>query len=282
MKRKFLVLLTVFSLILGGNLFAQTVNARQLDEAINSGNVTFVSANGAGNINSVTGRLRNNTANEIMINVVINNGMYLANSGRGQNMLAQAVYQEGFQYYSSGTTRYIRLPANNTTNIVFSALCANRALDTPALNHSFSLASMPANLRTMSTSLSTYYAANFGRNIFSVIQLALWRNQGENVLDIINTINFTFDDWQASSALLGITDPPPVNIVSGTYSYSSMYTLTITGSSFTMNWGGTNYTGTYFVIGNNLALQATNGTLFGFLVNSPTELMDADRDIWRR
>ena len=279
MKKKNIILIALLVLIMGGQVFGQTVNTRQLDEVMNNGNVNLVSANGTGNIGSVAGRLRNNTASDILVNININNGLYLANSGPGQNMLVHAVYNGDSTYNVSGAARFIRLPANSTSNVVFSALCANRTLPTPQQDHSFTLASMPSDLQRVSSTLSRYNATNSNRN-FTAMQLALWRSQGNSALDIMENYSFTQEDWNASSNILGIVE---VNYaLSGTYAYNHMYSFSISESSFSLNWGGTIYTGAYSRISNVLLLQPSGRRPFIFLVNNSNELMDMEDDIWRR
>jgi len=281
--KKFIMVFS-FLLLFGSHIFGQTVNARQLSEVFSNGNVTLISANGTGSISSVNGRLRNNTANEIQINVFVNNGIYLSNSGAGQNMLVLAIVLGDGVYYTSGTTKYIKLPANATTNIRFNAYCTNRDKDTPLENESFTSVSMPSDLQSISSKLSSYYVANFGKNITKPVQLALWRAQGESVADIAGVIGFTEDEWKTSSGILGVIDPPSVLFIPGTYSYSSKYAVTFSGNNFVMVWENRTYNGTYITIANTLILQASSED-FGtrvFTVYSSTAIQDKDGDLWSR
>jgi len=285
MRFKCSILFSFLSFFFISQLFGQTVNARQLDEALASGNVTLVSANGTGSASgySVNGRLRNNTQNEILINVLLNNGLYLSNSGNGQNMLALSILLEGLRYSTSGMTRYISLPANATTNIVFGAYCANREKDTPKTYETFTRTNMPASLQSLAVRLSNYYAINYINETGPSIQLALWRGQGETLVNIAGIYNFTLENWSASSNILGLPVIPPRPVASGTYSYSSSYTVTITADGFTMNWGGQTYRGVYIVVEDVLILKPVMGDsgLFAFtIVNNG--LQDDEGDLWRR
>jgi len=284
MRNKVIILFSLLSFCFTSQLFGQTVNARQLDEALSSGNVTLTSANGSNYISSVNGRLRNNTANEILINIFINNGVYFSNSGVGQNMLAVAVLFEDSSNDRSGTTRYVSLPANAVTNVRFVTFCTNREKDTPKTHESFTRAGMPSGLQSISQRLSRYYADNFGRDVFSTIQLAVWRHQGETAAEIADVYYFTEDDWAASSGILGVADSPTIR-ASGTYSYSSDYTVILTDGNFSMTWGDLEYSGTYITIGNTLILWADWGDYTGtdiFTVNSVNAIQDEDGDTWRR
>jgi len=263
-------------------LFGQAVNVRDFNEALTSGNVTLESANGTGYISTVTGRLRNNTRNEIQINVSITNGLYFVNSGAGQNMIAVAVYLEGNRFYRSGTIRYIILPANTTTNIIFVSLCADREKDAPKTNELLIRTNMPSNLQSIATRLSNYYAANYGTAVNEPIQLALWREQRESISDIAAIYNFTAEDWTTSSNILGLPPPPIDPIPAGTYSYSSRYSVTINGNNFTMNWEDSIYRGTYIRIDNAIILKATSGDYKGVFTIVNNGIQDRDGDLWRR
>ena len=280
MRFRYIMLFSLFLFCFGNRLFGQTVNARQLDDAISSGNVTIVSANGTGYITTVSGRLRNNTANEIQINVIINNGVYFSNSGSGQNMLALAILMANNEYYSSGTTKYIILPANATENITFKAYCTDRAKDAPKQNETLTRNNMPAGLRSIAAKLSNYHAENFDKDTGRIIQLALWREQRESIADIASIFDFSEKEWSDSSYILGVSDVH-ARVVPGTYSYNSSYTVGITGDGFAMSWEGNTYRGTYMVIGNTLILKSTEGKKFIFtIVNNA--IQDREGDNWPR
>jgi hypothetical protein len=140
---------------------------------------------------------------------------------------------------------------------------------------------MPSGLQSLATRLSNYFVANFDSHITIPVQLALWRGQGETIADILSTFDLTEEDWAVSSTILGMPNETPVRIVPGTYSYSSRYTVTITDTNFTMNYGGRNYSGNYMVIGNILVLKTTSAGSFVFTVVN-NALRDREGDLWRR
>jgi hypothetical protein len=103
--RKDLMIISSLLFVFSAALFGQTgsVPPRQLGEAISTGDVTLAAnGNGGSSGSAVTGNLKNNTTNEIRINVILSNGLYLLNSGSGQNMVATQIFLSNGGIYSIG------------------------------------------------------------------------------------------------------------------------------------------------------------------------------------
>jgi len=186
------------------NLNAQlNQGIRQLSEVLSNGNVTLTAnGNGSSSGPSINGRLRNNTSSEIRINVIITDGLYLRNSGIGQNMIATQVYLGSFEYYASGSQYYINLRPNMETSIVFIAYCANFERNNPSRQESFTTAPTPPDFQAISSRISRYMADNFDDDETTAVQLALWRSQGKSRTEIARTFDFDDYDWNLSAAIM--------------------------------------------------------------------------------
>jgi len=209
MKKKCFMVIAVL-LFFGSvttEVFGQTVSLRirQLSEAVSSGNVTLsAQGNGSSSGNAVDGVLRNNTPNKIRINVNLSGGIYLSNSGSGQNMIATQIFlSDGGYYIESGTQgKYIELSPKINTKISFNAYCADFDLENPSMFETFSHVSMPFGLQSIAAKISRYEEENFGGDLTVSIQLALWRSQGLNRRKIEEKFDFTNDDWEIATKIL--------------------------------------------------------------------------------
>ena len=209
MKQKFFWFIAVL-LFFGSvstELFGQSasIRTRQLGEALISGDVTLTArGNGVSSGNAVLGTLRNNTPNRIRINVILTGGLYLSNSGSGQNMIAiKIVLSNGKYYTESGSSgKFIELSPNADTQIRFSAYCADFERENPSAAETFSSISMPSGLQSISSKISRYEADHPGENLVVPIQLALWREQGWNLKSITEKFDFTNADWAIATRIL--------------------------------------------------------------------------------
>lgn len=204
--RKFLVFIVMFALFTFGT-FGQSSGPGvvQLRDVLNNGTVTLTaSGNGDSSGFAVDGYLKNNTANKINISVIIQNGIYLKNSGRGQNMIAIQVFSSDGGYYSDGKNYFIILPSQGTVDIVFNAYCADFDLDNPSAGESFSAVSIPAGIAGIASKMSRYAADNFDSDLDATIamQLALWRIQGNTRAEISKKFNFDNKDWDLSTVIM--------------------------------------------------------------------------------
>lgn len=192
-------------LIFSTELFGQvgSIIPRQLSEAISSGDVTLTAnGNGGSSGSAVTGNLRNNKSNEIRINVILSNGLYLSNSGSGQNMVATQIFLSNGGYTASGTNKFIRLSPNTDTQIMFLAFCADFERDNPTPTQIFKSADMPSGIQTISSKISIYMADKFGENLTIPIQLALWRSQGQSRSAIFKKFDFDDSDWEIATRII--------------------------------------------------------------------------------
>jgi len=176
----------------------------ELGEAF-SGGLVSLAANGTGSSTGsvVAGSIRNNTPNEIHINVILPGGLYLQNSGPGQNMVATQVFLAGGEYIDAGKTRYISLSPNTETKIIFWAFCADFERDNPAVTETFSIVPMPPAFKPIASKISSFMADNFFDDEIDIpVQLALWRSQGVGRLAIAGKFEFTDFDWEASAVIM--------------------------------------------------------------------------------
>jgi hypothetical protein len=191
----------VFSTELFGQ--ADSIIPRQLSEAISGGDVTLIAnGNGGSSGAAVTGNLRNNKPNEIWIDVILSDGLYLRNSGSGQNMVATQIFLSDGGYTASGTNKFIRLSPNTNVQIMFLAFCADFERDNPSSSQIFSSAAMPSDIQTISSKISRYMADKFDDDLTIPIQLALWRSQGQSRSDIFEKFDFDDSDWEIATGII--------------------------------------------------------------------------------
>ena len=194
-------------LLFATNAFGQSLSpgVRQLAELLDNGSVTLTATgNGDSSGFAVDGYLKNNTANRITVNVNIENGIYLKNSGKGQNMLAIQVFQSDGRYNSDGKNYFIVLPAGAAIAIVFNAFCADYNLDNPSPGQTFSVVPVPQSIKDIAARISKHASDNLRSGIdFTVAtQLALWRTQGNTRSDISKKFTFYDEDWDASTLIM--------------------------------------------------------------------------------
>jgi len=183
MRKKILLFIAVL-LFLGSistEIFGQSnqVRIRQLGDELSNGNVTLsANGNGSSSGNAVLGTLRNNMPDKIRINVSLSGGVYLSNSGPGQNMIATQIFLSDGRYYreSGSNSKFIELLPNLNTQITFKAYCADFERDNPSDKETFNNISMPSGFQSISLKISKYQNDNFGVDLVVPIQLALWRS----------------------------------------------------------------------------------------------------------
>ncbi|MDR1654623.1 MAG: hypothetical protein LBR96_01395 [Treponema sp.] len=203
--RKHVMIISFLFFVFSMELFGQAdfITPRQLSEAISSGDVTLTAnGNGSSSGSAVIGTLKNNKSNEIFINVVLNDGIYLRNSGSGQNMVAAQVFLSNGVYTTLRTNKFIRLSPNANTQIMFLAFCADFERDNPAATEFFSYAAMPSGIQTISSKISRYMADKFDEDITIPIQLALWRSQEQSWEAISEKFIFDDSDWEIATRIM--------------------------------------------------------------------------------
>ena len=73
-----------------------------------------------------------------------------------------------------------------------------------------------------------------------------------------------------------------VTSLSGTFSYSRSYTITFSGSNFSLQWGSNNFTGTYSISDSYLILNRQDSVTWRWRIVSRDVLRDHDGDTWRK
>jgi len=203
MRKLFLMVLLIIGLVSAG--FAQPVpnNLRQLGEAISSGDLTLTAKGTDGSSGAVVyGSLWNNTPNTIYANINLIDGLYLVNSGSGQNMIATQVVLSTGEYNIGSNGMYISIAPNKRTPIMFLAFCADFFKKNPKETENFTNASIPAKLKKISSSISRYMANHIDDDVIVPVQLAVWRNQGLTKEIISLQFDFTSSDWDASTSIM--------------------------------------------------------------------------------
>jgi len=204
-KEKLAVIVVMFLLVsVTSKVFGQSdIKVIQLGDALSKGNVTLTArGNGSSSGSAVLGTLKNNLPDEIHIDVILSGGIYLKNSGSGQNMIATRIFLSNGSYKMSGKSKFISLSANKDIQILIIAYCADFELENPNTTESFSRVSIPSNLQSIASKISRYEADNFGNNLVNPIQLALWRFQGVSRKDIEKKFRFTDADWEIAAIII--------------------------------------------------------------------------------
>jgi hypothetical protein len=201
--RKAFLFLFVFNMVI--SLFAQTsVPVQELNDVLDNGQATLTAhGNGSSSGMAVIGYLRNLTSGELRVSIYIKQGLYLRNSGPGQNMLATQIYLDGGRYSSDGLRSFILLKPQENAEVNFLAFCANLERDNPSSGESFSGGAMPSELQTIAAKINKYmdeYPND--ENVVTTAQVALWRYQGNTWDEISEHFQFTQDDWNNAGILL--------------------------------------------------------------------------------
>ncbi len=201
-KMTFAIVLIIVGVI---SLFAQTDSSiLDLNDALKSNQVELdVHGTGGSSGASVKGSLRNLTLHEVRINIYIDGGIYLDNSGSGQNMLGTQIYLEGGRYYSLGSQDYIILDPNQTSEIFLWAFCANLDYKNPSTSERFSTGNMPSDIRNIASKINRYEREHPDEeNIITIAQVALWRAQGKTAREITRYYDFSLEDWNKAGIIL--------------------------------------------------------------------------------
>jgi hypothetical protein len=199
-----LVVLVIFAFGTINGLFAQRTSVQDLDNALRAGQVSLTAnGNGGSSGGAVDGFLRNRTSNELWINIYIDQGVYLVNSGSGQNMVGTQIYLGGGMYSFDGSREFIILPPQTNTEVEFVAFCANLERDNPSSGENFSIGSMPSEITTMAAKINRYMREHSDdEDAIIVAQVALWRAQGKTESEIGQHFEFTPADWNNAGILL--------------------------------------------------------------------------------
>lgn len=175
-----------------------------LAEVLASGAVTLVQArgNGASSGNSINAVLRNNTGQNIDVDIFMKSPVYLANSGAGQNMIASMVVGSDGAYRMEGQRQFVTLKPNEQMVASMVAYCADFAKENPTAQESFSVAQSPATLAPVITRINDYVRANPDANVTAAAQVAVWMAQGESPEAIANKFEFSEADEHLARSFL--------------------------------------------------------------------------------
>jgi hypothetical protein len=181
--------------------FAQTVT--DLGEALRSGQVVLsVTGNGSSSGTALEGFLVNNAGRALRININIANGLYLANSGRGQNMVAVQIFLGDGAFYSDGRSSFIKIGSGERTPIIMVAFCANFDLPNPSARETFAAAGMPASIRSIASKIARFAAADPMADLTVPAQIALWFSQGETPAAVAEKFSFSPSDEETAREIM--------------------------------------------------------------------------------
>jgi TPR repeat protein len=187
----------------------QTV-IRDLYDEMQAGRVSLVTAVGNGNSSgtSVLGTLANKTARAIHIGVDLLTPLYLANSGRGQNMIAAQIFLRDGRYLIEDGRSFITLEPNQAqVPVSFIAFCVDLDRDNPSATDRFTTASTPPILDQVMANIADSLRVNRDRDFTAAAQLAVWLAQGEDIESIRSTFDFEPEDETLARVLAFQPDP---------------------------------------------------------------------------
>ncbi len=167
-----------------------------LHDEFDDGHVVLTSASGNGSSSgsAVTGQLVANTTSALRVSVSLRRPIYLANSGRGQSMIALQVYMSDNRYTSDGTTAFITLPPGAATPVVFVAFCMDFEKDNPTARDRLSVSQVPSAILPVVANVNQYLATNPDADVTSAAQTAIWLAQGVNIRTIRSRFTVTAAD----------------------------------------------------------------------------------------
>ena len=176
----------------------------ELSELISSGAVSLVQArgNGASSGNSIDAVLRNNTERELQINVFLDQPIFLANSGVGQNMIASMVVGDDGSYKQEGSRSIVTLRPSEPFKASMVAYCADFSKENPNSTETFDLSQVPPRLAAVISRVNEYARSNPDVDVTVAAQLAVWLAQDESTVIIAEKFPFTPADEQLARTFL--------------------------------------------------------------------------------
>jgi len=201
--RNYLVLVLLVC-VFSTPLFGQSrQRIHQLQDALANNSITLTAnGNGSSSGMSVDGTIKNNTGAEILINVILDNGLYFKNSGVGQNMIATQIFLGDNTCVYNGTFYYISIPPNREAAVTFLAFCADFERSNPSSSEQFSSAALPDNLKGIAAKISKYMENTIFEDEITAVQLALWHYQGVNRSSIAEQFVFDDSDWELAASII--------------------------------------------------------------------------------
>ena len=153
---------------------------RDLAELIDAGLVNVVSANGKGSSSgaAIDGVIRNESTENLKIDIVMSRAVFFQNGGSGQNMIASMILGEGGKYSAEGEHSFLSLKPSEQVRVTFIAYCADFDKENPTSSEVFTIATAPPNLMGVMRRISAYSRAHPDEDVTAAAQVAVWLAQG--------------------------------------------------------------------------------------------------------
>jgi hypothetical protein len=191
----------IFLALMSGPAFAQTVI--DLGEALRDRRAVLSAAgNGSSSGTAVEGYLTNSAANTLRININISGGLYLANSGGGQNMVAVQIFLGSGAFYSDGRSSFIQIGPGEKAPVILVAFCADFDLPNPSAQETFAAAAMPSPIRPIASKIARFTADDPMADLTVPAQLALWFSQGETPSSVAEKFSFSSSDEETAREIM--------------------------------------------------------------------------------
>ncbi|MGI9229711.1 MAG: hypothetical protein ACR2P9_07630 [Gammaproteobacteria bacterium] len=172
-------------------------NTRSLSELLADGVVQLVSLRGTGGSTGTVleGRLLNTTNRSLKIDTLLSPAIYFMNHGRGQNMVATAIYGRGGAYYTDARSnrQYITLNSKTENDVVFWAYCADLYKDNPQTHETLSIGTPPPVIANVAEKIRIHQGkitSSQVNDFMIAAQLVLWLAQGETLDEISRKYKF--------------------------------------------------------------------------------------------
>ncbi len=171
--------------ILAGTTNAQ-MDVQDLYSEIEAGHVKLGEVNGNGNSSgaAVEGYLFNETSIEKNISINLKQPIFFSNGRAGQNMIAMRVFYHNGGFFKSGQKSFISLQPKEKKKIVFIAYCVDFDKDNPSDSDTFTISSVPVNIKYVVERIGEHARKNPSVNITVAAQAAIWLTQGKSMAEI--------------------------------------------------------------------------------------------------
>lgn len=186
------------------------VPMRSLNNLLASGSVAIQDGRGNGGSTGAVllASIENMTEQALDVLVHFDAPLFFRNGGRGQNMLATAVYlSDGSYWRNNSGERYIsigpRSSSEGTQAVTFLAYCVDFEKDNPSANDSLARAILPEHLRQVGDQMVRFEQQNPDYQGVAP-QLALWRAQGLELEDIALKFSYSNQDVRDMRTLLSL------------------------------------------------------------------------------
>lgn len=198
--------------LINANGAASQATIQQLNEAVSRGDIAVEGVTGTGGSSGmvIEGFLANQSSVDRNISVHLTVPIYLANDGKGQNMIATQVYGRDGLYFREGIQRFVRVSGHSRTPVVFVAYCADFDKDNPTKADSFNIAEMPPGIEGVVRNISQVEWRNPQADLTAAAQLALWTAQGKRLDEIRERFHFSEVDMDWMHKILRFSAPSDI------------------------------------------------------------------------